>query len=120
MKWDNNFSWSYSGEVTDSIKERVKAAGGNVTGDLCCRLAWDYTDDLDLFIVEPDGGKIYFGNRGTPSRNGGKLDVDANGGSGIARIPQVRRGGTGGQRYGTAFAEGGRSPWSDDRRGRGG
>lgn len=87
FKWDNNFSWSYSGEVTDSIKERVKAAGGNVTGDLCCRLAWDYTDDLDLFIVEPDGRKIYYGNRRSKSNNGGQLDVDANGMDGIRENP---------------------------------
>lgn len=79
FKWDNNFAWSYDGNITDSIKERVKAAGGNVTGDLCCRLAWEYTDDLDFHMQEPDGGHIYFSNRGRVSGNGGMLDVDANG-----------------------------------------
>ena len=87
FKWDNNFSWSYTGDVTDSVKERVKKAGGNVTGDLCCRLAWDYTDDLDFHMVEPGGHTIYFGNRHSLSPNGGRLDVDANGGSGMMDKP---------------------------------
>lgn len=87
LKWGNNFSWSYNGEVTDSIKERVKAAGGNVTGDVCCRLAWDYTDDLDFHMREPNNGHIYFSTRGRKSPNGGMLDVDANGGSGMMKEP---------------------------------
>lgn len=87
FKWSNPFSWSYRGEVTDSIKERVKAAGGNVTGELCCRLAWEYTDDLDFHMYEPNGGHIYFGNRGQKSANGGTLDVDANGCSGMMDHP---------------------------------
>lgn len=87
FKWNNNFSWSYNGEVTDSIKERVKAAGGQVTGDLCCRLAWDYTDDLDFVMHEPNGHKIYFGNRREKSVYGGMLDVDANGVDGIMAQP---------------------------------
>ena len=87
FKWDNRFSWSYNGDLADSIKERVKQAGGNVTGDLCCRLAWEYTDDLDFHMHEPTGGHIYFGNRNTVSQNGGRLDVDANGGSGMMAHP---------------------------------
>jgi hypothetical protein len=59
FKWNNNFSWSYNGNMADSIKERVKAAGGNVTGELCCRLAWDYTDDLDFHMLEPDYHLFY-------------------------------------------------------------
>jgi hypothetical protein len=87
FKWDNGFSWSYSGDVADSIKERVKLAGGNVSGDLCCRLAWDYTDDLDFHMQEPGGGHIYFGTRNMKSGCGGSLDVDANGGSGMMAKP---------------------------------
>lgn len=79
FKWNNNFAWSYAGEVTDSIKERVKAAGGTVVGDLCCRLAWEYPDDLDFHMKEPGGGHIHFGNRRRLSGNGGMLDLDANG-----------------------------------------
>lgn len=87
FKWGNKFSWSYIGEMADSIKERVKKAGGSVVGDLCCRLAWDYRDDLDFWMKEPGGHTIYFGNRNTVSPNGGKLDVDANGGSGMMDEP---------------------------------
>ncbi len=87
FKWPNKFSWSYNGEFADSIKERVKAAGGNVTGDLCCRLAWDYKDDLDFHMWEPDGNHIYFSNRRDRSRCGGMLDVDANGADGQRKNP---------------------------------
>jgi hypothetical protein len=87
FKWPNTFSWSYNGEMTDSIKERVKKAGGQIEGDLCCRLAWDYDDDLDFHMDEPNGGHIYYPNRRTMSRNGGILDLDANGGDGLRPEP---------------------------------
>jgi hypothetical protein len=87
FKWDNKFSWSYAGDVTDSIKERVKAAGGNVTGEFCNRLAWYNSDDLDFHMKEPTGYEIYFASRGRESPAGGDLDVDANGGSGMMEKP---------------------------------
>lgn len=87
FKWPNSFSWSYTGDVTDSIAERVKAAGGRIEGDLCCRLAWEYTDDLDFHMTEPNGYDIGFTNRGRLSPAGGILDVDANGGSGMMDHP---------------------------------
>lgn len=78
FKWNNQFSWAYTGDITDSIKERVKTAGGTVTGDLRVSLAWFNYDDLDLFVIEPNGYRIYFGNRALTSPCGGKLDVDMN------------------------------------------
>lgn len=90
FKWPNGFSWSYNGDLADSIKERVKQAGGNVTGDVCCRLAWWNNDDLDFHMEEPGGGHIFFGSpyradRGdhaSKSPCGGQLDVDmTNGGT---------------------------------------
>ena len=87
FKWDNKFSWSYAGNMADSIKERVKAAGGNVSGDVCCRLAWFNHDDLDLHMIEPNGHEIYFGTRGRKSSCGGDLDVDMNAGRGTTRTP---------------------------------
>lgn len=74
LKWNNNFSWSYAGEVTDSIKERVKEAGGNVTGDIRFSIQWnedrqDRSNDLDAHCDSPEG-HIYYGNKQ------GRLDVD--------------------------------------------
>ena len=92
FRWGNAFSWTYNGEVADSmIKERVKRAGGNVTGDLCCRLSWSNYDDLDFHMVEAPNRmhkyEIYFGNRARPSPSGGMLDVDMNAGRGQTREP---------------------------------
>jgi hypothetical protein len=83
FKWDNNFSWSYTGEVADSIKERVKKAGGDVEGVLRASLSWHNYDDLDLHLYTP-AGHIYFGDK---KCGGGFLDVDMNAGAGRTREP---------------------------------
>lgn len=77
IMWDNNFSWSYIGEITDSIKERVKIAGGKVNADLRVSLSWTNKDDLDLSVTEPSGVSIYYGNK-ISSNTGGNLDIDMN------------------------------------------
>lgn len=75
MKWDNNFSWSYNGDMTDSIKARVEKKGGNVEGDLRISLSWFNSDDLDLALNLPNYRKVYFGEK----KSGGfELDVDMN------------------------------------------
>ncbi len=78
FKWGNNFSWSYNGEVADSIKERVKKAGGNVNGVLRCSLSWYNYDDLDIHVVEPNGNEIYYSNARRRHPSSGILDVDMN------------------------------------------
>lgn len=83
FKWNNDFSWSYTGGITDSIKEKVKAAGGNVEGYLRVSLSWFNYDDLDLHVTEPGGSEIYYQNK--TGRTGGILDVDMNAGSGKTR-----------------------------------
>ena len=41
FRWNNDFAWSYGGNVTDSIAERVKKAGGKVEGAaLRVSLSW--------------------------------------------------------------------------------
>lgn len=76
--WDNDFAWSYDGEVADSIKQRVKAAGGKVDARLRASLAWFNTDDLDLHCYGPAGEHIGYHCKGKPQRSGGTLDVDMN------------------------------------------
>lgn len=77
FKWDNGFSWSYDGEVTDSIKERVKRAGGKVDGDVRVSLSWHNGDDLDLSIGNGKHDRVYFGYKRS---FGAELDVDMNAG----------------------------------------
>lgn len=78
MKWGNNFSWSYNGEVAESvIKQRVKAQGGVVDAPLRVSLSWQNRDDLDLHLVEAGGGHVYFANK--QGKTGSRLDVDMRG-----------------------------------------
>lgn len=76
LKWDNNFTWSYNGNVTDSMKEVVKSFGGKIEAQLRCSIMWnednDNKDDLDLHCDSPYG-HIYYANKGFKEFN---LDVD--------------------------------------------
>lgn len=84
FKWPNGFSWSYTGDLADSIKERVKQAGGSVTGYFRASLAWYNYDDLDLHLTGPSGLHIGFQSK-VDRGSGGALDVDMNAGSGHTR-----------------------------------
>lgn len=46
------------------------------TGDVAFRLLWDGQSDLDLYVVDPTGDCIFFGD--PSSATGGILDVDCN------------------------------------------
>ena len=87
LKWDNNFSWSYTGNITDSIKEKVKNAGGLVEGVLRTSLSWLNYDDLDIHCIEPNGNEIEFRNKGRKHPSSGMLDVDMNAGGRQTREP---------------------------------
>jgi len=91
FRWNNDFAWSYCGNITDSIADRVKKAGGKVEGaTLRVSLSWFNYDDLDLHVHEPAGrgsagvrDHIFYANR--RGWTGGTLDVDMNAGGGTTR-----------------------------------
>ena len=85
FKWSNPFSWAYTGNITDSMKEKVKQAGGKIDGVLRFSIQWNEDGksiiDLDAHANEPEGPHIYYasyckdrGSKGTPMT--GLLDVD--------------------------------------------
>ena len=100
FKWDNGFSWAYSGNITDSdITQRVQAAGGRTDGVLRFSHSWNYNGmrnaslmDLHVFMpgstqkVEYRNGKEIHDNYGNDERvgwnhrrhygSGGVQDVD--------------------------------------------
>lgn len=46
------------------------------TGDLQVSVSWDALSDVDLWLVQPDGTRIYYGD--ATSEQGGMLDLDSN------------------------------------------
>jgi len=80
LKWDNNFSLSYNGDLADSMKQNVKSAGGNVNGDLRFSIQWnengDNQNDFDAHCIEANGTLIYYPNAGKVHSSSGILDVD--------------------------------------------
>ena len=81
FKWNNGFSWAYNNNVADSMKERVKAAGGNVEGVLRFSIQWNEDGksicDFDAHAIEPDRTVIYYASfKGRQTKMSGMLDVD--------------------------------------------
>ena len=57
LKWNNNFSWGYNGNITDSMRDDVVKAGGRVDGVLRFTHSWNHTGDnqslMDLHVFFP-------------------------------------------------------------------
>lgn len=69
FKWENGFSWAYTGNMTDSdITQRVKEAGGRTDGVLRFSHSWNYEGMrngslMDLHVFMPGSNqKIVFKN----------------------------------------------------------
>jgi len=78
LKWDNNFTWTYNGDLADSsMRAKIEKAGGLTNAPLRCSLEWYNTDDLDIHIWEPDSHHICH-CRKYHSSTTGRLDVDMN------------------------------------------
>lgn len=81
FKWDNGFSWAYTGNIADSdIRENVRNAGGKVDGDLRFSIQWNdgkawSKNDVDAHCIEPNGYHIFFAERKSYA-TGGELDID--------------------------------------------
>lgn len=58
FKWDNNFSWAYNGDVTDSfMRKAVQERGGSVNGWLRFTHSWNHdgmnNSLMDLHVFSP-------------------------------------------------------------------
>lgn len=106
FKWNNDFAWSYDGNVTDSLRQRVAAAGGRVDGVLRFSHSWNYEPemrnaslmDLHVFMpgsskhgdgkfnIYPDGQRVGWNCR-KDLASGGSQDVDYTGAAAVGYVP---------------------------------
>lgn len=93
FKWSNNFSWTYTGNLTgkSQIAQRVKSLGGNIDAPFRYSIMWNENNeasgcDLDAHAMTPAGEHIYFStwkNRKS-TQTKGMLDIDIIHPNGIA------------------------------------
>lgn len=92
FSWGNNFSWTYNGNITDSMKELVKAAGGKTDGPLRFSIKWNEDgkteSDYDAHCEEP-AGHMYYAQRYRPLSSTCILDVDIVSPSGKTAVENI-------------------------------
>jgi hypothetical protein len=93
FKWDNSFSWSYNGDVADSMRQKVQERGGRVDGVLRFTHMWNHLGRnaslMDLHVFMPgssahrEGAGDYYPagrrvgwNQRNDAASGGIQDVD--------------------------------------------
>jgi len=82
FKWNNDLTWAYKNNITDSsMKQQVKLAGGRIEGPLRFSILWnengDNQNDLDAHCIEPNRNHIFYQNRlPTIHPSSCRLDVD--------------------------------------------
>lgn len=84
LKWNNNFSWAYAGNVADSLKENVAKAGGKVDGVLRFSIQWndeefnpnDFDAHCQVFSSGRRGDEHIYYRQKRGHASGGNLDVD--------------------------------------------
>jgi hypothetical protein len=63
--------------LDDNCNGQIDEGCGYSSGDVQITLAWNTGADLDLYVYDPQGNRIYYGEPQAPS--GGHLDQDARG-----------------------------------------
>ncbi len=63
--------------LDDNCDGQIDEGCGYSSGDVQITLAWNTGADLDLYVYDPMGGRIFYNQRQVPS--GGELDQDARG-----------------------------------------
>lgn len=106
FKWDNNFSWSYNGELADSdLRKAVQERGGRVDGVFRFSHSWNHEKrnaslmDLHVFMpgndTPPENGvHDHYGNtervgwnHRRHARSGGVQDVDYTDAAPVGYVP---------------------------------
>ena len=76
LQWSNGVSWYYHAGVDAEMRRRVIQAGGQYEdNEIRCSLMWNTYSDLDIHVLAPSDGHIFFGNK---RGRYGWLDVDMN------------------------------------------
>ena len=63
--------------LDDNCDGRIDEGCGWASGQIQVTLSWNSGADMDLYVYDPSGYQIYYGDRASPS--GGMLDHDARG-----------------------------------------